>query len=87
MSRAPSPPTNTIISDVIGRWPSRRGLANELGVKPHVVHKMHGRGHIPPKHHHAILASAKRLGIKVTLEELHGRPANGAVTDQYGQKK
>ncbi|WYK05455.1 hypothetical protein DWF04_005985 [Cereibacter sphaeroides f. sp. denitrificans] len=77
------PDAVSIIRAALARWPSRRGLAAEIGVDLHVVHKMHGRGHIPEKHHAAILASAARLGIRIAPEELHGRPA----PERVGKRK
>ena len=59
----------TPIKLMIGLWPTRRSLAEEIGVKTSLVHKWAEAGRVPSKYQAAVVHAAQRRGFHdVTAE-------------------
>jgi hypothetical protein len=56
--------------EIINRWPSRRALAEDVGVNLYAVHHWHNRNRIPAEYDAALLVAAGRRGIALGFEEL-----------------
>lgn len=57
-------------SDILKKWPSAPQLAKDVGRPKGTVANWIGRNSIPVKHWPAVVAAAKKRGIKVSLEDL-----------------
>jgi len=57
---------------VMSRWPDNKinNLARDLGEKPDTVRRWEYRNSIPSNKFHALLAAARKRGIKLTCKEL-----------------
>lgn len=68
------------VTELVGLWPSRRELAEDVGVMTDRVHKWAKANAIPAGFHLAVLNAAARRGFAVTAEDmvrLHDRGTNG----------
>lgn len=75
---AATPPRS--VRDVIGLWPSRKAMADEVeaagaggpdeAVTVERVHKWAKRGVIPATYHGRVLRAASRRGINLTADDL-----------------
>lgn len=76
------PPTTNHISDLLGRWPTRAALADQIGVKTATVHKWAQNRSIPSRYHPSILDAALGQGIALSADEIvaaHRDDRAGAV--------
>lgn len=67
------------VCPLISQWPSRKGLAEDLGVTVDRVHKWAQANAIPAKYHYDLLRAANRRSIPLTAEvltEMHRRAPN-----------
>ena len=65
------------VTELIGLWPSRRELAEDVGVMTDRVHKWAQANAIPARFHQRILESAKSREFAVSAEllvRLHNAP-------------
>lgn len=60
----------TDVPAILARWGSRQQICEDLEVPYTTVASWHSNKRIPAWRHAALLASAKRRGIDLTLEEL-----------------
>lgn len=58
------------IIDILGRWPSRKELAEDIGKGVIVVHRWHQRKSIPAEYDLCLIEAASRRGIGLSLEDL-----------------
>ena len=64
--------------DIIDAWPSRRALAEDLGVDYETVKKWRQRDSIPAAHWPALVKAARRRKVRVTLTLLVDLAADAA---------
>lgn len=74
--------TNSTIINILARWPSRRALADDMGVDLYAVHRWFQRQALPGKYDAALIAAARRRGIRLKTKELI--EARALHTDQHG---
>jgi predicted nucleic acid-binding protein len=55
---------------IIEQWPSRRDLAEDVGVNLYAVHHWHHRNRIPANYDAALIEAASRRGIALGFEDL-----------------
>lgn len=58
------------IIDILGRWPSRKELAEDIGKGVIVVHRWHQRKSIPAEYDLDLVEAASKRGIGLSLEDL-----------------
>lgn len=56
--------------EIIERWPSRRDLADDLGVNLYAVHHWHNRGRIPARYDASLIEAATRRDIALGFADL-----------------
>lgn len=56
--------------EIIEKWPSRRDLAEDLGVNLYAVHHWHNRGRIPARYDAALVGAAKARDISIDFADL-----------------
>ncbi len=79
--------TQSTVRDLIGHWPSRKALAEDINgeageviVSTPQVHKWADNQSIPAKYHHLVVRAGFRRSFPVTAEALvlaHALPAAG----------
>lgn len=56
--------------EIIEQWPSRRELAEDVGVNLYAVHHWHNRGRIPARYDADLVRAAKRRKIRLDFADL-----------------
>ena len=56
--------------EIIAAWPTRREMAEELGVSVARVHKWHEREQIPGEMDVRLVPALKRRGVRVSYEDI-----------------
>ena len=67
--------------EIIERWPSRRELAEDVGVNLYAVHHWHNRGRIPARYDAALVKAAKRRKIRLDFSDLAMARANTSASE------
>jgi hypothetical protein len=62
--------TLTPTQEILDRWPTRSAISKDLGVNLDVVSHWYGRSSIPAKHFMALMVSARRRKIRLSIREL-----------------
>lgn len=68
------------VKSLIDAWPTRRALAEDIGVSPDRVHKWASSNAIPAGFHSSVIERGRLRGITVSAEImvlLHARPISG----------
>lgn len=64
------------IEDILRLWPTRRALADRIGLKVDRVHKWASAGTIPARYQQSVLRAAADAGIDLSAERLIAAQAN-----------